>query len=124
MRQWNYTTYMHTTKKLEKLGITTRSNYASPGTMVETGTTTGKSIVNLSDHTLQPDEIENLSRGLNFCSSTKMDPIGLTAEEFIRRMRLQEFFHKPQDVSSEPNETTNEPEQSTEVRSAVTKEER
>eukprot|EP00061_Rhincodon_typus_P016609 g44917.t1 len=39
-------------------------------------------------------------------------------------MRLQEFFHKPQDVSSEPNETTNELEQSTEICSAATKEER
>eukprot|EP00061_Rhincodon_typus_P013221 g39455.t1 len=45
-----------------------------------------------------------------------MDHIGLPAdtEEFIRRMRLQEFFHKPQDVSSHPNETTNESEQLTE----------
>eukprot|EP00061_Rhincodon_typus_P012301 g37940.t1 len=34
--------------------------------------------------------------------------------KFVRQMRLQEFFHKPQDVSSKPNETTNEPEQLTE----------
>eukprot|EP00061_Rhincodon_typus_P007939 g30108.t1 len=49
-----------------------------------------------------------------------MDPIGLVtdAEEFIWRMKLREFFHEPQDVSSEPNETTNEPEQLT-VRSVV-----
>eukprot|EP00061_Rhincodon_typus_P017775 g46628.t1 len=49
-----------------------------------------------------------------------MDPIGFLAEteEIIRRMRIWEFFYKPQDVSSEPNETTNELGQSTE-RSAV-----
>eukprot|EP00061_Rhincodon_typus_P006814 g27838.t1 len=42
-----------------------------------------------------------------------MDPIGLVVdtEEFIRRMKLREFF---QDVSSEPSETTKEIEQSTE----------
>eukprot|EP00061_Rhincodon_typus_P009981 g33896.t1 len=42
-----------------------------------------------------------------------MDPIGLTdgTDKFIRQMRLREFFRKPQDVSSKPNETTNEPEQ-------------
>eukprot|EP00061_Rhincodon_typus_P016356 g44534.t1 len=62
-------------KKLEKLGIPISSNQASPGTMVETGTTAGKCIVNLSDHTLQPDKIKALSRGLNFCPTTKMDPI-------------------------------------------------
>eukprot|EP00061_Rhincodon_typus_P015315 g42924.t1 len=101
-------------KKLEKLGITTRSNQASPGTMVETGTTTGKSIVNLFDHTLQPDD-RVLSQGLNFCPTTKTDPTDLAADtaEFIRQLRLRKFFHKPQGVSSEPNETTNEPEQLT-----------
>eukprot|EP00061_Rhincodon_typus_P014234 g41140.t1 len=51
-RQQNYITYTHTKKKkLEKLGITTSSNQASPGTMVETSTTTEKSI-NLSDYTV------------------------------------------------------------------------
>ncbi|XP_078084718.1 uncharacterized protein LOC144503758 [Mustelus asterias] len=112
---------MHTkNRKLEKLGITTSSNQASPGTTVENSTTAGKSIVNLSDYTLQPDEIEVLSRGLNFCPTTKIDPISLAAdtEEFIRRMRLREFFHKPQKANSKHNETANEPEQPTE-RSAV-----
>eukprot|EP00061_Rhincodon_typus_P011565 g36676.t1 len=117
------TACMHTkNKKLEKLGITTSSNQASPGTTVETGITTGKSNINLSDHTLQLDKIEVLTRGLNFCPTTKIVPIGLVAdtEEFIRPMGLREFFHKPQDVSSEPNETTNEPEQSTrEIRNAI-----
>eukprot|EP00061_Rhincodon_typus_P014239 g41146.t1 len=105
---------MHTkNKKLEKLGNTTNNNQVSPGTTVEGGTTTGKSIVNLSDHTFQPNEIKVLSRGLNFCPNTKIVSIGLTAhtEEFIRQMSLQEFF---QDVSSKPNETTNEPDLSTE----------
>eukprot|EP00061_Rhincodon_typus_P009978 g33887.t1 len=85
-------------KKLKKLGITTSSKQASPGTTVDS------------------DKIEVLSQWLNYCPTTKVDPIGLVAdsEEFIRRMRVQEFFHKPQGVSSEPNETTNEPEQSTE----------
>eukprot|EP00061_Rhincodon_typus_P008240 g30682.t1 len=94
-------------KKLEKLCITASNNQVSPGTTIEDGTTTGKSIVNLSDHTLQLDEIKVLSRGLNLCPTTKMDPTGLAAdtEEFIRRMRVQDFF---QDVSREPNETTSE----------------
>ncbi|XP_078061335.1 uncharacterized protein LOC144487148 [Mustelus asterias] len=116
-RQRNYTIYMHTkNRKLEKLGITSSSNQAPPGTTVENSTTAGKSIVNLSDDTLQPDEIEVLSRGLNFCPTTKIDPISLAAdtEEFIRRMRLREFFHKPQEANSEHNETANEPEQQTE----------
>eukprot|EP00061_Rhincodon_typus_P004192 g21965.t1 len=97
-------------KKLEKLGITISSNQASPGTSVECDTTTRKSIVNLSDCTLQLDKIEALSQGLNFCPTIKMDPLGLTADtvEFTWRNRLREFFHKPQGVSSEPNETTNE----------------
>eukprot|EP00061_Rhincodon_typus_P005320 g24679.t1 len=84
--------------------------------MVETSATTGKSIINLSDHTLQPAEYEGLSQGLNFCPTTKVDPTGLTADtqEFIGRVRLQEFFHKAQNVSSEPNETADDPEQSTE----------
>eukprot|EP00061_Rhincodon_typus_P009478 g33023.t1 len=101
---------MHTKKKkLEKPGITTSNNLVSPGTTVESGTTTGKSIINLSDHTLQPDEFKVLS----FCAITKMDLIGLTAvtEEFIRRTKLREFF---QDVSSEPNETTSKLDQLTE----------
>ncbi|XP_067863884.1 uncharacterized protein [Heptranchias perlo] len=113
-RQRNYAADMKTkSRKLEKLGITTSNDQASPGTTVAT---TGKSIVNLSDHTLQPDEIEVLSRGLNFCPTTKMDPTSLAAdtEEFIRRMRLREFYHKPQDFSSEPNETIDDPEQQTE----------
>eukprot|EP00061_Rhincodon_typus_P014028 g40792.t1 len=115
MRQQNYTTYTHTkNRKLEKLGIATSYNQVClvPQLKVD-GTTAGKSIINLSDHTVQPDEIEILSGGLNFYPTTNMDPTGLTAdiEEFIRRMRLQEFF---QDVSSEPNETNNEPDQSTE----------
>eukprot|EP00061_Rhincodon_typus_P009217 g32537.t1 len=75
-RQRNCTIYMHTkNKKLEKLAITTSSSQASPDTTVENGTTTGKSIVNRSDYTLPPDEIEVLSRGFNFCPTTKMDPI-------------------------------------------------
>eukprot|EP00061_Rhincodon_typus_P017976 g46939.t1 len=91
MKQWNYTTHMHTkNKKLEKLGIASSSSQASPGT------TTGKSIVNLPNHTLQPDEIEVLSRGLNFCPTTKMVPIGLVAD-------AEEFF---QDVNGQPKETT------------------
>ncbi|XP_048452578.1 dynein axonemal heavy chain 8-like [Rhincodon typus] len=80
---------MHTkSKKLEKLSITISTN------QVSSGTTMGKCIVNLCDHTLQLDEIEVLSQGLNYCPSTKMDPIGLMAdtEKFIRRMRLSEFF--------------------------------
>eukprot|EP00061_Rhincodon_typus_P007202 g28657.t1 len=100
MMQWNYPTYMHTkNKKLEELGITTSSNQASPGTTVEISTTTGKSIVNLTDHTLQPDKIEVLSQGLDFCPTTKMDPIRLAAdtEEFIRRKKLLEMFRKLQD---------------------------
>eukprot|EP00061_Rhincodon_typus_P005317 g24672.t1 len=42
-----------------------------------------------------------------------MDPISLMAgtEEFIRQMKLQEFF---QDFSSKPDKTTSKPEQSTE----------
>eukprot|EP00061_Rhincodon_typus_P005311 g24657.t1 len=86
---------MHTkNKKLEKFGIITSNNQVSPDTTVESGTTTGKSIVNLSDHTLQPGKIEVLSQGLSFGPVTKMDPIGLMAgtEEFIRRMSLREFF--------------------------------
>eukprot|EP00061_Rhincodon_typus_P002295 g17111.t1 len=45
-----------------------------------------------------------------------MCPLSLVAdtEGFIRQMRTWQFFHKPQDVSSEPNKTTNEPGQSTE----------
>eukprot|EP00061_Rhincodon_typus_P005971 g26121.t1 len=108
---------MHTkNKKLEKFGITASRNRASPATTVETGTTTGKSVINLSDHTLQSDEIEILSHGLNFCPNIKMGPVGLVAdtEEFIRRMWVWDFIHKPQKVSSEPHETTNEPEQLTE----------
>eukprot|EP00061_Rhincodon_typus_P018927 g48319.t1 len=116
-RQHNYTIYMYTkNKKLEKLGITTSTYQVSPDTTVESGTTTRKSIVNLSDHTLQLDKIEALSQGLNSCPTTKMDPIGHAAdtEEFHRQMRFWEFFYKPQDVSSEPNETTKELEQSKE----------
>eukprot|EP00061_Rhincodon_typus_P004492 g22734.t1 len=73
-KQRNNTTYMHTeNKKLEKLGIITSSSQASPHTTVET--TTRKSIINLSDHILQLDKIKVLSQGLNFCPTTKMDPI-------------------------------------------------
>eukprot|EP00061_Rhincodon_typus_P004776 g23401.t1 len=121
MRQRNYTTYTYSkNRKYEKLGITTSRYQVSPGTTVETGTTTGKSIVNLSDHTLQTDKIKVPSQGVNFCPATKIDPLGLAAdtEEFIRRMRLWDFFHKLQAVSSESNQTTNEPEQLAE-RSAV-----
>eukprot|EP00061_Rhincodon_typus_P005458 g24992.t1 len=99
IRQQDYITYMYTkNKKLEKLGIITTRNQASPGTTVES------------------DKINILGQGLNFCPTTKLDPIGLMAdtEEFIRRMRLWEFFHKPQDVSSEPPETTTVLEQSSE----------
>eukprot|EP00061_Rhincodon_typus_P015188 g42723.t1 len=46
-RQQTYTTSKHTkNRKLERLGITTSNIQASPGTIVEGGTTTGKSIVN------------------------------------------------------------------------------
>eukprot|EP00061_Rhincodon_typus_P005726 g25591.t1 len=77
MRQRNYTTYMQTkNKKLEKLGITTNNNQVFLGTTFESGNTTGKSIVNLSDQTLQLDKINVLSWGLSFCPITKMDPIG------------------------------------------------
>eukprot|EP00061_Rhincodon_typus_P003853 g21127.t1 len=85
---------MHTkSMKLEELRIPSSNNQASPGTTDESGTTTGNSIVNLPDHTLQPDGIKVLSRGLNFCPTAKTSPVGLTAdtEEFIRRMRLWEF---------------------------------
>ena len=71
-RQQNYAIYMHTkNRKLEKLSITSSSNQTSPGTTAENSATAGKSIVNLSDYTLQPDEMEVLSRGLNFCPTTK-----------------------------------------------------
>ena len=64
---------------------------------------------------LSVSEIEVLSRGLNFCPTTKIDPsLSADTEEFIRRMRLQEFFHKPQEANSEHNEAANEPEQPTE----------
>ncbi|XP_048461272.1 uncharacterized protein si:dkey-171c9.3 [Rhincodon typus] len=46
-RQWNYTTYVHTkNKKLEKLGVITSSDKATPGTTVDSSTTAGRSIVN------------------------------------------------------------------------------
>eukprot|EP00061_Rhincodon_typus_P010549 g34917.t1 len=74
--------------------------------------------VPMCDDSIHADNLTCLAKvvltGYNFCPTTKMNPVGLVAdtEEFIRRMRLREFFHKPQDASSEPNETTNEPEQS------------
>eukprot|EP00061_Rhincodon_typus_P008498 g31160.t1 len=47
----------------------------------------GKSIINMSDHMLHLDKTKVISQGLNFCPTTDMDLIGLTAdtEEFIRR---------------------------------------
>eukprot|EP00061_Rhincodon_typus_P003384 g19956.t1 len=86
MKQRNYTTYMHSkNRKLKKLDITISNNQVFLVLQLKVVPPHGKSIVNLSDHTLQLDEIEVLSRGLNFCPIIKMDPIGLGAntEEFI-----------------------------------------
>ena len=65
-----------------------------------------KAIINLSDHTLSSSETEVLTYGLNYCPTTKLDPIALAAdtEEFIRRIRLKEFFHHCNKTATEQRE--------------------
>eukprot|EP00061_Rhincodon_typus_P004297 g22238.t1 len=115
MRQRNYTTYMHSkNKKLEKLDITTSNNQVSLVPQLKVVPPQGKSIINLSDHTLQLDEIEVLSRGLNFCPTTKMDPIADKGgaiilqnrtdycKEVYQQLNNQEHFRQlPADLTKE-----------------------
>ena len=92
-------------RKLERL-VGSSTTPAGPQTTVASNN--GTKIVNLSNHILQPAEVDVLSRGLNFCPTTKLDPFTLASdtEEFIRRLRLKEFFHDREHTQSQ---TTSQP---------------
>ena len=51
-------------------------------------------VVNLSDYQLSRNETDVLTSGLNFCPTSKIDPIQLCGdvESFFRRMCITEFF--------------------------------
>ena len=53
-------------------------------------------VINLSDHQLTQAETTVLTKGLNFCPSSKLDKIQICGdtERYIRRLRLKEYYRE------------------------------
>ena len=90
-------------QKLKKLGIQ----------LERTNTPNHVAVINLSHYTPNSAELQVLERGLKFCPTKPMDGIDLAAdtEEFIRRLRLREYFLEdqvPRDNSVSRSTTENE----------------
>ncbi|KAJ8023275.1 hypothetical protein HOLleu_35642 [Holothuria leucospilota] len=60
-------------------------------------------IANLSNYTLSNGEQRLLSRGLSFCPSRDLNPVGLCQdmEQYLRRIKLKEYFQND-DTNSSP----------------------
>lgn len=72
----------------------------------ESNSSSGNSVVNLSDHVLSEDECRVLSKGLNFCPANgNISEFQLykDLDEFARTLRLKEYFHdRPQSNTADP----------------------
>ena len=63
-------------------------------------------VINLSNHQLTQAETTVLTKGLNFCPSSKFDKIQICGdtERYIRRLRLKEYYRENTiDGSNDPN---------------------
>ncbi|XP_070576158.1 uncharacterized protein [Ptychodera flava] len=93
-------------KKFSSLIQTTGHNHHN-----QPGSHQPDNIVNLSNLSLSPVERSVLSHGLKFCPTKQLDKTELCGdiESFFRRLRLKEYFHKPNSDESSSGHTTTLP---------------